>query len=374
MRPLVTVSLSLVLVAMALAGPVAAEEMTAEEQILADISDKPVKTWHQFVEKHDGTCMGKKELILQPEEHKIGGKNYKYLGYKIDVLDPDKDSNAVLGVFAATKNFLPETQENLKQLAETFKKRKVDAVLVLGDLAYVGTEITDILSFFADRVGNVPILVVIGNAESRGPFGRAMRNLAKKRSNFFNLNAVRVFNGDDFSVVSIPGYYDKRFVEGRASCVYHKRDLKDLKEFFAEAKGPIVLASHGPPQTTGGKAGIDSTPSGKNVGDPLMAKAIEHFKVPFGTFSHILEAGGTAWNFAGKKPVKEKTWSDSLFVNVGAANALDWNMNSGWVSQGTAMIVSIDKGKQAQYELIKMTRKEVGADDDEWGDDFDFDE
>ena len=105
-----------------------------------------------------------------------------------------------------------------------------------------------------------------------------------------------------------------------------------------------------------------------------MAKAIEHFKVPFGTFSHILEAGGTGWSYKKKKAVKEKAWSPDLFVNVGAANALDWNMNGGWVSQGTAMVITLDKGKRAKYELIKMKRKEIVDDDDEWGSDFDFDE
>jgi len=346
---------------------------TIEEKILAEIQDKPVDTWHEFVRKHDNTCIGPKELINKPEEHEVGGKKYRYSGYRVDVLSPDKDDRVVLGLLGATKNFLPATQQNLKQLAETFKQRKVEAVLVLGDIAYVGKEIREILTHFAEHLGDTPILVIIGNAESRGPFGRALRDLALKRDNVFNLNIVRVFNGDDFSVVSIPGYYDKRFVEGRASCVYRKQHMKNLKDFVAEATGPIVFASHGPPLTTGGKQSIDGITGGKNVGCKVMAKAIEHFQVPFGAYSHILEAGGSAWSFLKSKPVKPKKWSKSLHVNTGAANALDWELNTGKVSQGLGTILTI-KGDKARYEMIYMSHPPELDEDDEWGGEFDFDE
>ncbi|NOZ87817.1 MAG: hypothetical protein GXP49_16460 [Deltaproteobacteria bacterium] len=353
----------------------AEEKKSIEERLLEDMQDKQVKTWKEFLEKHSGTCIGKKELILQPEVHEIGNKKYRYSGYRIDVLSEslDKDHRAILGVMAATKNFLPETRENIKALAEKFKAAKVDAILVVGDLAYVGKEIEDILMFLADHAGDIPILVVIGNAESRGPYGRALRNAGKKKVNIINLNIVRLFNGDDFSLVSLPGYYDRRFVQGRGSCVYRKQQVRGLGEFVKEAKGPVVLVSHGPPRTNLGKKGIDATPDGKNVGDPEMTRIIKKLKIDFGTFSHILEAGGKGVSLARNRAVRPGRWSNDLFVNAGAVNALDWNMNGGWTSQGMGMIVTIDKDGRshkghvykAKFELIKLKRKEIDYDDED---------
>ena len=260
-----------------------------------------------------------------------------------------------------------------QEILETLdvKERLSKLMLFLNEeleLQKMGKEIQDILEFLAEQVGDVPILVIIGNAESRGPYGRALRNLGKKRVNIVNLNVVRVFNGDDFSVVSLPGYYDRRFVEGRASCVYRKRHVEELPGFLKDATGPVVLVSHGPPRTKAGKRGIDATPDGKNVGDPEMTRIIKSEGIRFGAFSHILESGGRGFSFIRNRPVRPGRWSKDLFVNAGAVNALDWNMNGGWVSQGLGLIMRIDKGKRAKFEVIKLKRKEIP--EDEYEDDF----
>ena len=115
----------------------------------------------------------------------------------------------------------------------------------------------------------------------------------------------------------------------------------------AAGGAPVVLISHGPPQTKGKKA-IDRMFEGKNVGDPMLTDLIKKKKIPFGLFGHILEAGGTAVGRDLTRAVKANSWSTSFYLNAGSISGDPWGMNDGSTSYGMAAIVTID-GKRGKF-------------------------
>ena len=109
--------------------------------------------------------------------------------------------------------------------------------------------------------------------------------------------------------------------------------------------------THGPPRQSG-KAALDVTEDGHNVGDPDLAAAIEEAKINFGVFGHILEAGGRATDLGGKKAVKPGQLATALYVNPGPAFADPWGLNGGGVSRGMAAILTI-KGGKGEWQQVK---------------------
>jgi Icc-related predicted phosphoesterase len=162
---------------------------------------------------------------------------------------------------------------------------------------------------------------------------------------------VRRVEADGFTLVSLPGYYDKRFFHESAGCQYKADDAGELSRIAKGAPSPVVLVSHGPPRQDG-KAAIDVTDDGHNVGDPDLATAIAEAKIPFGVFGHILEAGGRATDLEGKKTIKPGQAAASMYINPGPAFADPWGLNGGAVSHGMAAILNI-KGGKGEWQQIK---------------------
>ena len=158
-----------------------------------------------------------------------------------------------------------------------------------------------------------------------------------------NLDLVRRVEGDGFTLVSLPGYYDKHYIHESAGCLYKPEQVQDLLTLSRDPRGPVVLVSHGPPRQEG-KAALDVTADGHNVGDAELASVMAQAKIPFGIFGHILEAGGRGTDLAGKA-VKPNTPSAELLVNPGPAFADPWQLNGGAVSHGMAAILTIRGGK-----------------------------
>ena len=80
-----------------------------------------------------------------------------------------------------------------------------------------------------------------------------------------NLDLVRRVDADGFTLVSLPGYFDRRFIAESSGCNYKPEDAQALGRLARGSKNPVVLISHGPPRQSG-KLALDVTTDGKNVG------------------------------------------------------------------------------------------------------------
>src|SRR5205085_5904126 len=113
----------------------------------------------------------------------------------------------------------------------------------------------------------MPVYAVIGNSESRSSFNRALLAAYRSTANVINLDLVRRVEGDGFTLVSLPGYYDRRYLHESAGCRYGPDDAAELPALARGATSPVVLVTHGPPRQSG-RGALDVTADGHNVGDP----------------------------------------------------------------------------------------------------------
>ena len=333
--------------------------------------------FEQYQVDSETTCVGPADkAFAAPDSWVAGGYRFSVSGARAEVkaqagadamADPSKPARvetphlAKLGLLAAIKDFGPATRENLAQFIAAFQKAGVSAIVVDGDSAY-GVDDQD--SVLADLFGylgqqGLPVFAVIGNSESRSAFNRAVLDAFRKTHNVINLDLVRRVEGDGYTVVSLPGYFDKRFIHESAGCAYSTDDVEELPGLARGAASPVVLVTHGPPRQDG-KGALDATTDGKNVGDPALASAIADGKISFGVFGHILEAGGRATDLSGKKQVRQNTPVDQLFVNPGPAFSDPWALNDGHVSHGMAAILTLKGGKGEWQQLTAAPAKAKG--------------
>ena len=333
--------------------------------------------FEQYQVDSETTCVGPADkAFAAPDSWVAGGYRFSVNGARAEVkaqsgadamADPAKPLKAEaalpakLGLLAAIKDFSPETRANLSQFIAAFHKAGVSAIVVDGDSAYGVDDQDSVLAELFDYLGQqgLPVLAVIGNSESRSAFNRAALDAFRKTHNVINLDLVRRVEGDGFTVVSLPGYYDKRFIHESAGCPYSTDDVEELPGLARGAPSPVVLVTHGPPRQEG-KSALDATTDGKNVGDPALSTAIVDGKIAFGVFGHILEAGGRATDLSGKKQIRQNTPVAQLFVNPGPAFADPWPLNDGRVSHGMAAILTIKGGKGEWQQLTFAPVKAKG--------------
>lgn len=303
--------------------------------------------FEKYQADNETTCIGAADAALvNPDSFTEAGFNYKISGGKAEVHAVTAPKESRLGVLAAVKDFSPETKGNLETFVAAFRRAGVAGIVVDGDSAYgvddQDSTLTDLFSWLGEQ--GLPVYGIIGNSESRSSFNRALLAAFRKHPTVINLNLVRRVETDGFTLVSLPGYYDARFIHESAGCKYKQDDAMELSRIARGAPSPVVLVTHGPPRQEG-KAALDVTDDGHNVGDPDLAAAIAEAKIPFGVFGHILESGGRATDLEGKKQIKPGVLASALYLNPGPAFADPWGLNNGGVSHGMAAILTIKNGK-----------------------------
>ena len=300
------------------------------------------------------TCVGPADKAFDATDTwTSGGFTFSVAGARASVHAAEKPAAGRLGVLAAVKDFSPETQANLRSFLGAFRKAGVSAIVVDGDSA---SGVDDQDSTLAELFGflgaeGLPVYGIIGNSESRSAFNRALLTAFRAHPNVLNLDLVRRIEGDGFTLVSLPGYFDKRYIHESAGCRYKPEDTQELLRLAKGAPSPVVLISHGPPLQEG-RTALDVTEDGHNVGDPELAAAIAEARIHFGIFGHILEAGGRATDLAGRKTIKAGVPAPALYLNPGPAFADPWNLNNGGVSHGMAAILTIKNGK-AEWQPLR---------------------
>jgi Icc-related predicted phosphoesterase len=259
----------------------------------------------------------------------------------------------VLGVVGAVKDNDPATRENLQVAALAFARAGVHLVLVNGDV--VGHETAALAPVVAmlDEVFAPPVLVHAGNSEWTSAFSEA----TAAAPGLINLNIVRDLDMGGTHLMSLPGYFNRRFLQAGA-CHYDESDVAALTSHARDitARGHrIILTSHGPPLQQG-KGALDVTVDGEHVGDPALNTLLKRADIRVGLFSHILEAGGRATaDVDGTAPLKLplKAPIERLYLNVGSVSAFGWGMNDGSTSRGLAAIVVVDDAG-VRAEMVKL--------------------
>lgn len=301
----------------------------------------PDTPYFKFLKSHLLKCAGEGQMLSKPVEMDISGRKFVFDGRSMNLQSKDPDGLVTIGTLGAIKDFSKETQAALDFFLDKFKKENVDVIVLDGDIAATEFEITQVVLYCA-RSG-LPVLALIGNTEGRTAFNRALFNAAKVAMNAINFDLVRRVDLGGAVLVSLPGYLDKKFVHQSGGCSYSPKEVRGLSEYIKDAKAPVVVVSHGPPAGKD-KNALDTAVEAGNVGDARLAGFLLEHKIPFGIFCHILEAGGRALDMNGNK-VKTKEWVKNVYMNVGSANPLPWQLNSGKLSCGMASILKIKDGK-----------------------------
>jgi Icc-related predicted phosphoesterase len=321
-------------------------------------ADAVAPAYEKYQSDNETTCIGKTDLAFEKADSwSESGFKFSVGGARAQAHGEPAPKEARIGLLSAVKDFSPDTQANLKVFVAAFKKAGVSAVIVDGDSAYgvddQDSTLTELFTWLGEQ--GLPVYGIIGNSESRSSFNRALLAAFRKHPNVFNLNLLRRVEGDGFTLVSLPGYYDRRYIHESAGCQYKPEDAQELSRLARGAPSPVVLVTHGPPRQEG-RSALDVTSEGQNVGDPDLAAAIAEAKIQFGVFGHILEAGGRATDLEGKRAIKPGQAVPALYVNPGPAFADPWGLNGGGVSRGMAAILTI-KGGKGEWQQVKAGAK-----------------
>lgn len=332
--------------------PVAAEARPAEENdaSMASVSGKS-----------DPNCVGPVDTEV-PETLQIAGKTYELNGYLLTAKgEAPQEAELKLGVLANMNQATGENLFNLRRYLDYFKAKGVDAILVAGDSGEERKDIEAILAAVAES--GVPVLAIAGNRERTTDFVDAIREIRKSRPNLLNGNRVRQVALHGLDVITLPGYHDARYIhqEPGNGCRYFKEDVRAVEKLAGDAKNPVLLLAHGQPKGTTPTALDVIAPGKEHIGDANLNKAVEGAKIAFGIFANVKEAGGQAVaDLQGEKVVAEGEWSERLYLNPGAADAVEWVMNDGGTSSGMAAVLHVKEGKASHsiFRAPKLTEAE----------------
>jgi len=310
--------------------------------------------WDAYMQKNRYKCPGPFDSLSEVRKFKIGGKSYAHDGYRLEIQSKDADKSVKVGIISALKDSSSATKKNLKDTLAWFKKEKAEWIIANGDLAMDEFALEEVMEALGKA--KVPVLIVVGNSESRGSWARTYKDRAKKYPNLINGTWVRQIVADDVEFWTLPGYYDKAFVHQGAGCGYKKEDLDAMKKSLNPAgSSPVVLISHGPPRGKG-KHAIDWILDKRNVGDPMINDFLSKKKIAFGVFGHILEAGGAGVGTDQKTRIAPGKMSKALYLNAGSLSGDPWRMNDNSTSNGMSMLLTIE-GKQAKYSVKKFSNR-----------------
>lgn len=295
-------------------------------------------------------CVGPK-TDTPVESFELGGRTFERKGSLLTLKSEDPDDEFVVGQISDVKDFTPENKANIDVILKWFEQEKVDAIALTGDLGETEASIVGVLRHVGAK--GLPVLAIAGNRECRDHFQKALETVRKDMKHVINMNEVRVFNADDASFVSLPGYYNKSYIHCAEGCEYFPEDVDALETFAKETTAPVrVLLSHGPPKQKGDKA-LDRIHEEVNVGDPKLAELLGKGLFPFGLFGNIQEAGGYGTDLSGEKRVEQGQFVDQLYVNPGPIDSVRWQMLDGTESLGMAGLLKV-KGKQASYKIYRI--------------------
>lgn len=316
---------------------------------------EPPRTYEQWLSVVEFECNGPWLNLPEPLEETVGKFRYQLKGAtaKVRRVTPRPPGPVKLGLLAGIKDVDDETRAALGFFIGKFEAADVEAILVGGDSGEQPAQLDAVYSELV-KLTQRPLLSITGNTERAGSHNFAIHKQRKAgHHQLVNLGQVRRYDGDGFDVASLSGYHDRTFLHLSGGCIYDRVAIDGLEQAVKAADDPVVLLVHGPPKQEG-KQALDFVPGVGNVGDPQLNEVISKYKIPFGVFGHILEAGARGTDLSGKSLPPNKPHK-ALYLNQGSANALPWKMNDGTTSYGVAAILTLD-GKLGSYEVLRAPR------------------
>ncbi len=317
------------------------------------VDDEPTEattyaSWAEYTHDHRFDCVGPLDQLAAPSALPLDHGSATLHGWHLDWQPPaGASAHVTVGVLGATKDAYEDTLANLDHFLAAFDAAGVDVIVLAGDIGYTPEDIAVVLDRVA-RAGRLT-LAIAGNAEPVRGFHMAVGQVAKRHPNVIDGNLVRLVELGPASLVTMPGYYEPRFIASDDGCHYERDDVEGLTPIFEQAQARPVLISHGPPRSQGARA-LDVAYDAGNVGDPGLAALMKRHGVRLGLFSHILESGGRATDPLTHTDVAPGTWSTSMWLNAGAATSLAQDLHGGRTIHGMAAIVEL--GPQgARYRI-----------------------
>jgi hypothetical protein len=262
-----------------------------------------------------------------------------------------KETRITLGLLADTKEALPATLARLDQISAHFKRRGVQAIVVLGGVAKSYQGVRAVL----ERLQRVaPVLALPGDRASREGFSAAAEAFPGRVVDLIKVRAV-VLPG--LTLVGVPGYHlHHHLLAKEQGCGYDGADLDALSKLVGTLPGPRILLAHGPPRGAGPLA-VDRAFGQVNIGDPLLRRLMSGGSVgpgaslSLGVFGHVHESAGHATTSSGAV-VRPTAWSNTLLLNVGSADSVPHQDLRGRWSRGSAAIIEV-LGGRARYRLVR---------------------
>jgi Icc-related predicted phosphoesterase len=288
----------------------------------------------------------------------VGARHAIRSGSHLTFTSKASDGSFTLGVLGPINEDTGENLLALDKYLEFFKAHHADGIVVTGDAGETARGIQRVLAPLAKT--GLPVFIVIGNSECAQDYAEGVAMAQKDYSNIINLNDVRSVSFPEATLVSLPGHHDANFMHCAKGCLYTGLTVTEVIQAANDAKSPVILVSHGPPQGDGTQA-LDFTPNaGGNVGNPDIQRAIREAKIPFGFFSNIKEAGARATDASGSTVIPQNSVVRSLFINPGPASTDAWKMNDGKTSHGFAAAFTLTaKGASwTLYRGVALTKAE----------------
>jgi len=307
-------------------------------------------------------CVGPIETGV-PETVSIAGRTFERNGYRLKLMGdaPEGGAEVKIGVLASLNEATADNLFNVGRYLSFFKESGAEMIVVAGDSGEDRGAIEAVLEPVAKA--GLPVLVIAGNRERTTDYTDAVNALAKTYPNVINGNRVRYVDLHGADLVTLPGYHDPVYIhqEKGHGCQYFRKDASAVARLAGEANDPVVLVAHGQPKGETPEALDVIAPDKEHIGDSNLNAAIETGKIPFGIFANVKEAGTRAIaDLAGKTVLAEKTPSETLYLNPGAADSVEWTMNDGTTSTGAAAMLTVKDGKAsyAIYRAAKLTDAE----------------
>jgi len=257
-----------------------------------------------------------------------------------------------LGLVGESREALVGTLANLDWLRRHFASAHVDAIVVLGGLAsdLAGSKaLLDRLTPPPDSARShrdPPVLVLPGARASL----RDLRGALASTPGVIDLSIFRVLRLPAATLVTLPGHAQPRHLLGGAGgCAYTSEELATIAPSFAKLPSPRVLLAYTPPRGRGPSA-IDLSAE-THIGSDALKDLLKAASIRFGFFSDVRESGGRATT-CDDVPVKERIWTTSLLLNVGAVDALPEPTPGGPWLRPLGAIVEISSGR-ARYRLLR---------------------
>ena len=317
------------------------------------------KSWDEVAAAYGSTCPGPFFELEVPTTIEAAGRSFTITGSTI-TLAGKWQGPLKIGVLGAIKDAEPGTRANIKKAAREFKRLGVHIVLANGDL--VGEETGDlpkVVAMLGEEI-KVPLFAHSGNYEWTSAFTEAIVAAQKQHPHIFNANLLRHIDLGGVHVFTLPGWSVRKFVKPGA-CFYNASHVQQLEAQIKPIvdRGELVIVSaHGPPRGRG-KQSIDYAYEAGNVGNEELARMLRDLPVPFGIFSHILEAGGRATSEIISQPAIKLPMRKALpklFANAGSVSSYPYTMLDRKTSRGMAAVFFIDDTKtgKARVTFLKL--------------------